>query len=238
MKLILLACILCLATPILARPLDNVGLTQRSSVASVFAVQITSAQELPKYKPLIKSPLPHTYLTEKDLPQNFDWRRVNGTNYLSITRNQHIPQYCGSCWAHAATSSLADRDNIRRGGAWPSVLLSVQNVIDCGGAGSCHGGWDSGVYAYAAESGIPPDTCNTYLAADQSCSAKHSCFTCWPTSDGTSSCKRVKEYNRLTVSEHGRVHGRAQMKAEVFARGPISCEIDATEGLDSYNVSK
>ncbi len=236
-KMKILICLLLLVGGSLARSLgDNPSLTtQRTSLASAFATKLTSKTELSSYKPLITTPLPHTYLQEKDLPSSFDWRCVNGTNYLSATRNQHIPQYCGSCWAHAATSSLADRLNIARGAAWPSVLLSVQNVIDCGGAGTCHGGWDSGVYSYAAEKGIPPDTCNTYLAEDQSCNAKNSCFTCWPSPDGTSNCKRIKDYKRLVVAEHGRVDGREAMKAEIYARGPISCEIDATQGLDNYN---
>ncbi len=49
----------------------------------------------------------------------------------------------------------------------------------------CHNaGWDSGVYEYAAHSGIPDETCNNYVALDQECNAKDQCFTCWPGSYG------------------------------------------------------
>ena len=39
-----------------------------------------------------KSPLPHEFMDSAELPKAYSWGDVNGTNYLTMSRNQHIPQ--------------------------------------------------------------------------------------------------------------------------------------------------
>jgi hypothetical protein len=54
---------------------------------------------------------------------------------LTTDLNQHIPQYCGSCWAFAALSSIADRIKILTKGQQRDVIPSAQALINCGNAG-------------------------------------------------------------------------------------------------------
>ena len=75
-----------------------------------------------------------SYLSN-DLPAEWNWNDVDGKSCLTKQLNQHIPQYCGSCWAHAAISSLADRIKIARGCGGDDINLSVQFVLNCGGGG-------------------------------------------------------------------------------------------------------
>lgn len=53
------------------------------------------------------------YKAAKDLPKNYDLRPLG---LLTQDLNQHIPVYCGSCWAHSAFSSIADRIKIATNG--------------------------------------------------------------------------------------------------------------------------
>mmetsp|Transcript_15037 Transcript_15037/g.30423 ORF Transcript_15037/g.30423 Transcript_15037/m.30423 type:complete len:761 (+) Transcript_15037:318-2600(+) len=191
---------------------------------------------------------------EKALPAAFDWRDVEGTNFVSTLRNQHIPQYCGSCWAQAATSALADRVNIARGNAWPPTLLAVQTVVNCDWGGTCNGGSSLSAYGHIQEKGIAHESCFSYEARNapkhgwgtDECGPYARCRDCVsPMSKSSLSlneteseraglCEPVKKYKRYMVSKRGSISGPNQMKAEIFANGPIACGIDATVKMDEY----
>lgn len=166
------------------------------------------------------------------LPANLDWRNLNGTNYVSWNKNQHIPEYCGSCWAQGSTSSIADRFNILLGNKSPTpVALNAQAIINCQAGGSCNGGDPSGVYHYAYTTGIPDSSCEQYAAANaNSCDPINICRDCtWPPpaegDDGLSKCWAVTNYKRYYVSNYYGFSGVDKMKAELFKNGPISCGI-------------
>lgn len=178
------------------------------------------------------------------LPEAWDWRNVSGLNLLTPTLNQHLPIYCGSCWAHGALSSVSDRIKIARKGAWPDVVLSVQAVLNCGTeAGTCDGGDDGAVYDYMESTGVPDFTCQAYAAQDYACAKDGSaiCKTCPP---GGGACEVIHaapahtdngagKYTNWRVGEHNSVSGEADMMAEIYARGPISCGIDA-QPIENY----
>ncbi|EGD81387.1 cathepsin Z [Salpingoeca rosetta] len=182
------------------------------------------------FGPVVKSPQPHEYLDVGALPESFAWNNVSGVNFLSRSRNQHIPQYCGSCWAHGTTSALNDRLSIMRRNAWPEINLAPQVLLNCNGGGSCGGGAPGGVWEYIYHNGIPDETCQNYEARDGQCNAMGICETCSP----GQGCSAISNFTLYYVSEFGGVSGVDRIKAEIYARGPIAAGIDATPELEKY----
>jgi cathepsin X len=191
----------------------------------------------------VSSPLPHTYVKAKDLPDEFTWQNVDGTSYLTHSLNQHLPQYCGSCWAHGAISSLADRIKIARQGKGDDINLSIQYILNCGGdvAGSCHGGYHTGVYQLIQESGyVPFDTCQPYLACsdestegfcqhvDTTCKKDNICRTCDTFGGMGGKCTEIDYFPNATVAEYGILDQDVDMiMAEIYTRGPVAATINA-----------
>jgi len=157
----------------------------------------------------------------------------------------HIPQYCGSCWAHGSVSALGDRIKIARKAQGIDINLSVQHMLNCGGVGSCHGGSVDGPYQWLHKisketgSGISYDTSNPYMACssennlgickgqDWSCTPENVARTC-STFPPQGFCGAIKNYPNATISEHGSIEGADNMAKEIMARGPIACGIDAS----------
>ena len=193
-----------------------------------------------------KRPEVHSWeaLDASDVPANWDWRNVNNTNYLSWTKNQHIPVYCGSCWAQGSTSALADRFNILLGDHNPTpVALSAQAIVNCRAGGSCNGGNPGGVYEFAYEEGIPDSSCEQYVAHNLdhsgSCLPIDKCKDCtWPPCPIGQTCQDkcwAVEYKHYYASNYYSLSGKDKMKAEIYKNGPISCGIEVTDKFENYS---
>ena len=168
------------------------------------------------------------------IPEAWDWRNINGTNFVTKDLNQHIPQYCGSCWAHGAMSSLADRIKIIRKAEWPDINLAIQDILNCGSlAGTCNGGSAVGAFHYVHQNGIPDDTCQVYQAKDLPCSDEHRCLNCQGP-PGSSTCFPQRDYQTYWIDQYSYIQEANKddlvdaIKSELYLRGPIACGVDAT----------
>jgi len=202
-----------------------------------------------EYVPIVDVDLFQTQQTSSDtLPEAFSWSNVDGVNYLTKNLNQHIPSYCGSCWAHGSISALSDRIKIIRKAQFPDIQLSIQFLLNCQFGGSCMGGDHLAAYKSIKEYGnIPFEDCMVYQACssdsneiacankpDFTCDPINVCRTCDTFSSHGGKCVPIHYYPNATIASFGSVKGADNMKNEIFNNGPIACGINANE-IDDYH---
>lgn len=187
-----------------------------------------------------------THVVNESLPQSFSWSDVEGVNYLTKNLNQHIPVYCGSCWAHGSISALSDRIKIARKAAWPDINLSIQFLLNCQMGGSCNGGDHLATYKAIRDYGsIPYEDCMIYQACSSDskeeackdkkqfeCTPTNICRTCDTFTSHGGTCNPITHYPNATIGSFGAVKGSDNMQAEIYKNGPIACGINAEEIVD------
>jgi len=173
-----------------------------------------------------------TMLKEREFPEH-NWGDL--LNYLAVptafdSRTQWskcvLPilnqAQCGSCWAFAATESLATRNCIKNNLSMP-VQLSPQYLVNCdtaNGNAGCNGGYPDYAWQFMKSNGVPTASCVPYTGADGKCLK-----TC---TNGSA----LQFTKASTVSTYS---GQASIQAAIMANGPIEVAFTVYQDFMSYS---
>ncbi|XP_076448030.1 dipeptidyl peptidase 1-like [Babylonia areolata] len=107
------------------------------------------------------------YEAAAKLPDNFDWRNVNGVNYVSPIRNQG---QCGSCYAFASMAMNEARVRIMTNNTKQPVF-SPQDIVGCSRySQGCSGGFPYLIGGkYAEDYGLVLESEDPYKGQDGPC---------------------------------------------------------------------
>jgi hypothetical protein len=142
------------------------------------------------------------------LPSKWDWRDVNGVNYLNPVRNQGI---CGSCWAFSAIGTVEGVYNVEKDCPACNKDLSEQQLVSNSGeccyfCGDCGGGWPHLALRYIKSKGVSDESCFPYKASNAPCDL---------CSDWQSRVTKITQYGAISPNME-------EIKRAVICKGPLS----------------
>ena len=173
--------------------------------------------------------------SSEDLPDHFDWRNVNGVNYMSPIRNQGR---CGSCVVFAAVGTFEAQINIAN--EWPELDLdlSEQHMLSCSG-GSCDGWMTGSSTFYLLRYGVPAESYAPYysgsIGEDLMCSEEDF-------DDPSIDFFKIKTSNYLGYSAHidyttGQFHETLITNEDIMKallKGPLLTSMSVYEDFMGY----
>ena len=157
------------------------------------------------------------------LPTSWDWRHVDGINYVSPVRAQAS---CGACYAIAAVGMLESRLAIASGGR-ERPALSVQEVLSCSPySQGCLGGFPYLVGKYLTDRGVVSEACFPMQMGEGRPLCGERC-------DGPTRRWRASDYRYVG----GRYGGcsEVEMMREVYHHGPVVAGFEANAALYTFN---
>ena len=158
---------------------------------------------------------------DSPLPKSWDWRNVDGENFISPVRKQ---AECGSCYVFAATSMLEARVRIASKRKLQPIL-SIERTLACSKYGQkCGGGWPYLASKFMAEYGVIPEKDFKYEGDGEKCpkDVLQSSANFW-----------IRDY--FYVGGYYGASTEEKMMREIKDHGPIAVCLQADMGLLFYS---
>ena len=146
---------------------------------------------------------------------SFDWRNVNGVNWLTSVKNQGG---WGTCWDFAACGVLEAKYMLTRNDPTFQPDVSEEQCVNAG-VGGIDGGWPESCFAYFKSTGVVSEAELPY--GEQG-------LPYWPLQPGWENrvWKSVSNSNYITNTTEN-------YKAKLKAYGPLSTCLDSSNDLYS-----
>ena len=150
----------------------------------------------------------------------FDWRNVNGSNWMTLVKDQGG---CGSCWAFASVGAIESKIKITKNNSSFDKDLSEQDLVSCFAGNGCNGIDDSqfpSLLSYIQSNGVTDELCFPYSATNEPCSDK---------------CPAWK--NRLWyIDGYGGISNVSKTKDYLIEKGPLIALIGMNGYFDSNGI--
>jgi len=170
-----------------------------------------------------------------EVPDSWDWRNVDGVNYVSPVRHQDM---CGSCYIFASAAELEARIRISTNNQNQPVL-SPQAVIDCSPYGQgCNGGFPYLIAGrWAHDWGFVDEACYPYEGKDAICRDSGLKDHLEPKLQNVKFNECGQRYYTWMYRYVGWFFGNCneqKMKEEIYRHGPIAVGFEVLDDFRYY----
>ncbi len=156
---------------------NKISILSNDEFKGLLGLQLTKKQEADVNKRLlVRETGTRTAVTQ--LPRYFDWRNLNGQNYITPIKDQSKPHKCGSCWAFAATAGVEAKALTYYNNPALNLDLAEQGLVSCctNCGNGCNGGYPPAALAYIKDTGLGLESCYPYTSIDaRGCIAYNEC---------------------------------------------------------------
>ncbi|XP_078665399.1 dipeptidyl peptidase 1-like [Branchiostoma floridae x Branchiostoma belcheri] len=162
-----------------------------------------------------------TRIAISHLPKEFDWRNVNGQNFVPEVREQG--DGCGSCYAQVTATALESRIQIMTNNTL-KVTMSPQDIVSCCEySQGCLGGFPYLTAKYAQDFGMVEERCNPYHGHATPCMPYHA------------DCRRYYAEDYHYIGGYYGASNEGLMMLELVKNGPITAGFQVYDDFRHYS---